>query len=92
MSYDLGLNHEAEDDKYIKNAIQELESTYHLVLLTDYFEESLILLKVNLIIDLEGYIDVGGRCWWPMLESKCIGDNFEMLVTDSRFWWPICQI
>ena len=63
MSYDLGLNHEAEDDKYIKNAIQELESTYHLVLLTDYFEESLILLKVNLIIDLEGYIDVGGRCW-----------------------------
>ena len=39
MSYDLGLNHEAEDDKYIKNAIQELESTYHLVLLTDYFEE-----------------------------------------------------
>ena len=57
MSYDLGLNHEAEDDKYIKNAIQELESTYHLVLLTDYFEESLILLKVSLIFDLEG--DVG---------------------------------
>ena len=49
MSYDLGLNHEAEDDKYIKNAIQELESTYHLVLLTDYFEESLILLKVSMI-------------------------------------------
>ena len=50
MSYDLGLNHEAEDDKYITNAIQELESTYHLVLLTDYFEESLILLKVILIL------------------------------------------
>ena len=64
MSYDLGLNHEAEDDKYIKNAIQELESTYHLVLLTDYFEESLILLKVSLILDLEGLIDVG--------------DNFEI--------------
>ena len=53
MSYDLGLNHEAEDDKYIKNAIQELESTYHLVLLTDYFEESLILLKVRLILNFE---------------------------------------
>ena len=63
MSYDLGLNHEAEDDKYIKNAIQELESTYHLVLLTDYFEESLILLKVSLIIDLECYADVDDRCW-----------------------------
>ena len=53
MSYDLGLNHEAEDDKYIRNAIQELESTYHLVLLTDYFEESLILLKVRLILNFE---------------------------------------
>ena len=21
------------------------------------------------------------RCWWRMLETKCIGDNFEMLVT-----------
>ena len=62
MSYDLGLNHEAEDDKYIKNAIQELESTYHLVLLTDYFEESLILLKVSLIFDLEG--DVGDEMCW----------------------------
>ena len=64
MSYDLGLNHEAEDDKYIKNAIQELESTYHLVLLTDYFEESLILLKVSLILDLEGLIDVGDEICW----------------------------
>ena len=64
MSYDLGLNHEAEDDKYIKNAIQELESTYHLVLLTDYFEESLILLKVSLILDLEGLIDVGDEMCW----------------------------
>ena len=21
------------------------------------------------------------RCWWRMLETKCVGDNFEMLVT-----------
>ena len=27
-----------------------------------------------------------------MLETKCIGDKFEMLVTDSRCWWPIYYI
>ena len=21
------------------------------------------------------------RCWWRMLETKCVGDNFQMLVT-----------
>ena len=46
MSFDLGLEHENEDPAYIQSAIRQLESTYHLVLLTDYFEESLILLKV----------------------------------------------
>ena len=23
------------------------------------------------------------RCWWRMMETKCVGDKFEMLVTDS---------
>lgn len=45
MSFDLGLEHENEDPGYVQSAIQQLEETYHLVLLTDYFEESLILLK-----------------------------------------------
>ena len=47
MSFDLGLEHESESASYIESAIEELEQTYHLVLLTDYFEESLILLKVK---------------------------------------------
>ena len=50
MSFDLGLDHEIESEAYIQQAIGQLESTYHLVLLTDYFEESLILLKVILIL------------------------------------------
>ena len=29
------------------------------------------------------------RCWWRMLETKFVGDKFEMLVTDSGCWWPI---
>ena len=26
------------------------------------------------------------RCWWRMLETKCVGDKFEMLVTDLIHW------
>ena len=29
------------------------------------------------------------RCWRRMLETKCVGDKFEMLVTDSGCWRPI---
>ena len=32
------------------------------------------------------------RCWWRMLRTKCVGDKFEMLVTDSGCWWPIKYI
>ena len=32
------------------------------------------------------------RCWWRMLETKCVGDKFEMLVTDSGCRWPIKYI
>ena len=31
------------------------------------------------------------RCRWRMLETKCVGDNFQMLVTIFRCWrriWP----
>ena len=30
-----------------------------------------------------------GRCWWRMLETKCVGDKLVMLMTDSGCWWPI---
>ena len=26
------------------------------------------------------------RCWWRMLDTKCVGDKFEMLVTDLIHW------
>ena len=26
------------------------------------------------------------RCWWRMLETKCVGDKFKILVTDLIQW------
>ena len=25
-------------------------------------------------------------CWWRKWETKCVGDNFGMLLTDLRYW------
>ena len=41
----MGLDYERDDDQYIKEAIQTIESRFDLVLITDRFEESVILLK-----------------------------------------------
>ena len=32
------------------------------------------------------------RYWWRVLETKCVSDNFEMLLTDLRCWGPIQYI
>ena len=26
------------------------------------------------------------RCWWRMLETKCVDDNFDLLITDILHW------
>ena len=41
----MGLDYERDDDQYIKEAIKTIESRFDLVLITDRFEESVILLK-----------------------------------------------
>ncbi|XP_071959906.1 galactosylceramide sulfotransferase-like [Antedon mediterranea] len=44
--FDLGLEHKTIDDYYtVKQKIQKLDSEFDLVLITEYFDESLILLK-----------------------------------------------
>lgn len=43
--HDLGFDSSKEDENYVKNAIQTLSLQFHLVLITEYFDESIILLK-----------------------------------------------
>ena len=45
MAFDLGLDFEDNSPEYIQKAISLMEQRFGLVLLTDYFEESLILSK-----------------------------------------------
>ena len=50
----MGLDYERDDDQYIKEAIQTIESRFDLVLITDRFEESVILLKGTDLIEVTG--------------------------------------
>ncbi|XP_043925888.1 galactose-3-O-sulfotransferase 2-like [Protopterus annectens] len=46
MWFDFGLNHNHVDDEdYFEAAISWIESTFNLILISEYFEESMILLK-----------------------------------------------
>ena len=56
MSFDLGFDHENDSDGYIKQVISEMESTYNFVMMTDYFEESMILLKDLLCLDMDDIV------------------------------------
>lgn len=54
MFYDLGLeSKDFENETKIKTMISNLENQFHLVMLTEYFEESIVLLKRLLCWDLD---------------------------------------
>lgn len=68
MFFDNGLNVLANNDEYIDQQIAALESIYTFVLLTDYFDESLILMKHLL-------------CWdWP----DVVYVKFKMRIAEAK--------
>jgi len=53
MAFDLGLEYESDDESYMNEAIKLTEHRFGLVMITDRFEESAILLKHELCMDVE---------------------------------------
>ncbi|NXU57446.1 G3ST2 sulfotransferase, partial [Turnix velox] len=57
MWFDFGYDNNAEDKKkYVQTVLQEIEQNFHLILIADYFDESMILLKHALCWDLDDVI------------------------------------
>ncbi|NXL84341.1 G3ST2 sulfotransferase, partial [Alectura lathami] len=57
MWFDFGYDNNAEDDEnYIQAILEETEQNFHLILIADYFDESMILLKHALCWDLDDVI------------------------------------
>ncbi|NXV22830.1 G3ST2 sulfotransferase, partial [Cepphus grylle] len=54
MWFDFGYDNNTEDNKkYIQTILKEIEQNFHLILIADYFDESMILLKHTLCWDLD---------------------------------------
>lgn len=49
QSYDLGLDAMNTDAEYLRRKTKELDKAFDLVLITEYFDQSLILLKVQFV-------------------------------------------
>lgn len=52
MMYDFGFDNSEEDESVIQGWIDYLDRTFDLVLITDYFDESMVLMKVYFINSL----------------------------------------
>ncbi|NXQ96906.1 G3ST2 sulfotransferase, partial [Sagittarius serpentarius] len=57
MWFDFGYDNNAEGDKkYIQAVLREIEQNFQLILIADYFDESMVLLKHTLCWDLDDVI------------------------------------
>ncbi|NWV42112.1 G3ST2 sulfotransferase, partial [Grantiella picta] len=57
MWFDFGYDNNAEDHtQYTQAVLEEIEQNFHLILIADYFDESMILLKHTLCWDLDDVI------------------------------------
>ncbi|XP_048362866.1 LOW QUALITY PROTEIN: galactose-3-O-sulfotransferase 2 [Sphaerodactylus townsendi] len=57
MWFDFGYDNNAEDDDYyVQSIIQNIEQNFHLILIANYFDESMILLQNTLCWDLDGVV------------------------------------
>lgn len=63
MAFDLGFNYLNEADGYIQSTIKEMDDTYDIVLISEYFDMSLILLREKLCWSLQdiAYLSVNAR-------------------------------
>ena len=84
MFFDLGYNNLEEDDDYIATAIEEIDGIFDLILITEYFDQSLILMKELLSWNWEDvlYIKVNSR---TQVQSHGLHEH-RLLVEKTRQW------
>ncbi|KAM9378494.1 galactose-3-O-sulfotransferase 2 [Phaethornis superciliosus] len=57
MWYDFGYDNNAEDnERYVQEVLEEIEQNFHLILIAEYFDESMVLLKHALCWELDDVI------------------------------------
>ena len=79
--FDMGYDNLSDDDTYIQNAIEELDATFDLVLLADYFSESMLLLKDLLCWSMEDVLALKTNA-----RSATGSQLTEQIKTKIRSW------
>ncbi|XP_066858572.1 galactose-3-O-sulfotransferase 2 isoform X1 [Anser cygnoides] len=77
MWFDFGYDNNAEgNENYTQEVLKEIEQNFHLILIADYFDESMILLKHTLCWDLDDVI-------YFKLNSRS-NDTVQTLTPESK--------
>ncbi|NXS58088.1 G3ST2 sulfotransferase, partial [Brachypteracias leptosomus] len=77
MWFDFGYDNNARDnERYVQTVLKEIEQNFHLILIADYFDESMVLLKHALCWDLDDVI-------YFKLNSRS-QDTVQTLTAESR--------
>ncbi|XP_077205183.1 galactose-3-O-sulfotransferase 2 isoform X2 [Paroedura picta] len=77
MWFDFGYNNNAEyDEHYAQSTIKDIEQNFHLILISDYFDESMILLKNTLGWDLDDVV-------YFKLNTRSV-DSVQNLTLESK--------
>lgn len=85
MFFDLGLSPSAQDnDEEIRNAIKKVESEFSLVLIMEYFDESLVLLKREFCWDLDDviYIKQNQRKTGNNTSTRVLSSQLKYMIRD----------
>nr|XP_039273401.1 galactose-3-O-sulfotransferase 2-like [Styela clava] len=82
VMYDLGFNNTNETDQYIQESIEEIDKTFQLVLISEYFDISLLLLKDLLCLDMRDivYLSMNAR-------NQSSVEHVTSDVTDLIYNW-----
>ena len=65
QSFELGMDHLSDDKTYWQNSFKVLDKQFDLVILVEYYLESLVLLSEILCVPYEGYGYAALNLWVP---------------------------
>jgi hypothetical protein len=94
MMYDFGFDNSEEDEEVIQSWIDYLEKTFDLVMLTDYFDESMILMKNELCWKMDdiSYLKSNSRSKNTESISSWLGEEYvEKLLEWNKADWMLYQ-
>ncbi|XP_043925879.1 galactose-3-O-sulfotransferase 2-like [Protopterus annectens] len=105
MWYDFGFDHNHKNEaEYFELAIGQIESAFHLILLSEYFDESMILLKEVLCWNMDDviYFKLNGRSRatiqnlnWETIEKLKVWNSLDWkmyLHFNKTFWRTISKV